>query len=775
MEVTCLLLLTVSLAARSQATSDTLTGKELKIHVEFVDSSIEPDIQEEIRHAVAYMAQVVRLKHADVGPVFRLPRDIGACVALYTEGPNVGKCAGVSARYTGDYCEKALIPEAHLEGLEVFSKDDPGCNSDSLPAGKGFRDGTNFILYIMSSSDIFCSHSHAVSSMCRFSTALVGGERSGRPLAGTVIVCKDRLFELTPLLLKRIIVHEVIHLLGFNYRSIMEFIECDVERDPHASLDDLNQNLLCWKRRDVLKVLGEKEIIVQSPQLTAAASRLMEYLNQTVDCNSYNQSFSPEEPFEYADVSLAEQEYDMYDSSDTLDMNNSPFTPHGGVALAATRTGIHWPVELFSGVFSIMIPGNLESRTIVVDPLTVAILKTTGWYRISEIALSCMNCFLNDMIQFPQCIYREKPGDKSKETVDDDSVQGCSFEHKNSKSEIHVMPQNVSPVVSDISNPSVSDTVSEERNVTLIWLNRTDQEISEKSNEYKKKKNKRKQKRKKHHFDNIVSVTSEATCHKISSLILYVLCFILSGLLRGIQRCQLSSLSRPAHSQQQLMERENGSDSEIQEEQMRATLKYPDYFKVANLFTVEDLFKARVHLGHKEGSLDPYMHPFIFGSRLGHLIIDLDQTSQHLREALNFTAHIAYRGGIILFVCRNPQFQHMVENTAKDCGEYAHTRFWQGGILTNSTIQFGCETRLPDLVIFINTLNNVLTQHTAVRDAAKMLIPTVGIVDTNCNPNLITYPVPGNDDTPSAVKLYCDLFKNAIVRGKEKRKELSGL
>lgn len=117
-------------------------------------------------------------------------------------------------------------------------------------------------------------------------------------------------------------------------------------------------------------------------------------------------------------------------------------------------------------------------------------------------------------------------------------------------------------------------------------------------------------------------------------------------------------------------------------------------------------------------------------------------------------------------------FQHLVENTAKDCGEYAHTRFWQGGILTNSTIQFGCETRLPDLIIFVNTLNNVLNQHTAVRDAAKMLIPTVGIVDTNCNPNLITYPVPGNDDTPASVKLYCDLFKNAILKGKEKRKEL---
>lgn len=68
-------------------------------------------------------------------------------------------------------------------------------------------------------------------------------------------------------------------------------------------------------------------------------------------------------------------------------------------------------------------------------------------------------------------------------------------------------------------------------------------------------------------------------------------------------------------------------------------------------------------------------------------------------------------------------------------------------------------------------MNDVLLQHTAVRDSAKMGIATIGIVDSNCNPNLITYPVPGNDDTPTAIKLYCDLFKKAIQRGKDKRKE----
>lgn len=200
-------------------------------------------------------------------------------------------------------------------------------------------------------------------------------------------------------------------------------------------------------------------------------------------------------------------------------------------------------------------------------------------------------------------------------------------------------------------------------------------------------------------------------------------------------------------------------------------LNNPDYFKVHNLFTVKDLFDARVHYGHKVGSLDERMLPFIYGSRLGHIIFDLDKTAEYLRNALNITAHIAYREGVIVFFMRNAQNSHIVEKTALDCGEYAHTRFWRGGIFTNSTKQFGAVTRLPDLCIFLTTLNTVLLQHTAIRDAAKMSIATIGVVDSNCNPNMITYPVPGNDDTPAAIALYCRLFKEAIMRGKEKRKE----
>jgi small subunit ribosomal protein S2 len=92
--------------------------------------------------------------------------------------------------------------------------------------------------------------------------------------------------------------------------------------------------------------------------------------------------------------------------------------------------------------------------------------------------------------------------------------------------------------------------------------------------------------------------------------------------------------------------------------------------------------------------------------------------------------------------------------------------------MTNSENKFGGITRLPDTILFINTLDNVLAPHGAVFDANKMLIPTVGIVDSNCDPNMITYPVPGNDDTVAAVQFYCKVFKEAILRGKQKRKSL---
>uniref|UniRef100_A0A3B1K6R8 Small ribosomal subunit protein uS2m n=1 Tax=Astyanax mexicanus TaxID=7994 RepID=A0A3B1K6R8_ASTMX len=213
-------------------------------------------------------------------------------------------------------------------------------------------------------------------------------------------------------------------------------------------------------------------------------------------------------------------------------------------------------------------------------------------------------------------------------------------------------------------------------------------------------------------------------------------------------------------------------DAGMDEKILKIPLTQPDFFNLSELFTMKDLFEARVHLGHKKGCRHRLMEPYLFGSRLDVDIIDLDQTMDHLQRALNFTAHVAYRGGIVLFVSRRRQFAHLVERTAQGCGEYAHTRYWQGGLLTNAPVQYGAGVRLPDLIIFLSTLNNVFQTHVGLRDAAKMNIPTIGVVDSNCNPSLVTYPVPGNDDTPISMELYCRLFKMTINRAKGKRKQM---
>ncbi|KAM3825428.1 small ribosomal subunit protein uS2m [Vipera latastei] len=234
-----------------------------------------------------------------------------------------------------------------------------------------------------------------------------------------------------------------------------------------------------------------------------------------------------------------------------------------------------------------------------------------------------------------------------------------------------------------------------------------------------------------------------------------------SGLLRHHGTLPVAARSRPK--------------DDIEERLLQEPLKHADFFNLQELFSVQELFDARVHLGHKKSSRHRYMAPYLFGCRLDHDIIDLEQTAQHLQLALNFTAHVAFRKGILLFVSRHRQTAHRVETVAKECGEYAHTRYWQGGLLTNAPIQYGAGVRLPDLLIFLNTFNNVFEPHLAIRDAAKMSIPTVAVVDTNGNPSLITYPIPGNDDSPSAIHLYLSLFKTTILRAKEKRRHLEAL
>jgi len=209
-------------------------------------------------------------------------------------------------------------------------------------------------------------------------------------------------------------------------------------------------------------------------------------------------------------------------------------------------------------------------------------------------------------------------------------------------------------------------------------------------------------------------------------------------------------------------------DTIIQPNKQDESFKYQDYFGVHKLFTVKDLFDARVHLGHRSTAMDKNMKQFIFGSRFGQSIIDLDQTTLHLRQALNFLAHIVYRNGIVLFVCRQPQLTHMVDKAAIECGEYSYTRPWKTEIFCAPQKTFGQEIRLPDLVILLHCKNGTeYGQHRAVIDAAKVGIPTIGIVDSDCDPNLVTYPIPGNDDSITSTKLYLDLFQKTILAAKQ--------
>ncbi|XGW06340.1 hypothetical protein V3C99_016556 [Haemonchus contortus] len=202
-------------------------------------------------------------------------------------------------------------------------------------------------------------------------------------------------------------------------------------------------------------------------------------------------------------------------------------------------------------------------------------------------------------------------------------------------------------------------------------------------------------------------------------------------------------------------------------------LHVEDKFKLESLVTVPDMFNARLHLGHKIGTLNNNMKWALYGERLGVCVFDLDITRTHLIRALDFIAHVVMRGGMILFISTNRDTMFSVEKTAEECGQYSHVRRWQEGTLTNTRQLFGASIRLPDAIIFMNTLTSVSVNHPAIIEAAKMTIPTVGVVDSNSDPAYLTYLIPANDDSPQSVEYLLRLFREAIVRGQEARRQQS--
>ena len=230
---------------------------------------------------------------------------------------------------------------------------------------------------------------------------------------------------------------------------------------------------------------------------------------------------------------------------------------------------------------------------------------------------------------------------------------------------------------------------------------------------------------------------------------------------------------------------------------------------MANVVSMKLLLEAGVHFGHQTRRWDPRMKPYIFTERNGIHIIDLQQTVNKLNEAYNFARDTAAKGGTILFVGTKKQAQEAIEAEAKRAEMYFVTQRWLGGMLTNfRTIQSrlkrleeletskaagnferltkkeasildeeivrlnrllgGIKTmrRLPSAIFIIDPHKERL----AVAEAQRLEIPLIALLDTNCNPDEIDYPIPANDDAIRAVKLLSSKIADAIIEGVNLRK-----
>jgi len=221
--------------------------------------------------------------------------------------------------------------------------------------------------------------------------------------------------------------------------------------------------------------------------------------------------------------------------------------------------------------------------------------------------------------------------------------------------------------------------------------------------------------------------------------------------------------------------------------------------------TIKQLLEAGAHFGHQTSRWHPRMKSYIFTKRNRIHIIDLEQTATMLDKACEFVRDVAAEGGSILFVGTKKQAQESVEQEAQRCGMYYVNQRWLGGVLTNfATIQSridylvrtedrqtrGDFSRLPkkealklgEEILRLNrqmggfkemtSLPNALfivdptQERIALAEAKRIGIPIVAIVDTNCNPDDIDYPIPANDDAIRAIRLVCSKIADSIIEGK---------
>ncbi|MEM7693519.1 MAG: 30S ribosomal protein S2 [Pseudomonadota bacterium] len=220
-------------------------------------------------------------------------------------------------------------------------------------------------------------------------------------------------------------------------------------------------------------------------------------------------------------------------------------------------------------------------------------------------------------------------------------------------------------------------------------------------------------------------------------------------------------------------------------------------------FTMRQLLEAGVHFGHQTHRWNPKMQDYIFGARNNVHILDLAQTVPLLHQALKAVSDTVAKGGRLLMVGTKRQAQEAVATSASECAQYYVNARWLGGMLTNwKTISnsikrlnsleemlvgeaqgFTKKERLnldrereklernlggiksmggtPDIVFIIDTNRESI----AIQEARRLNIPIVAILDTNCDPEGITFPIPGNDDAARAITLYCDLIARAALDG----------
>jgi len=228
---------------------------------------------------------------------------------------------------------------------------------------------------------------------------------------------------------------------------------------------------------------------------------------------------------------------------------------------------------------------------------------------------------------------------------------------------------------------------------------------------------------------------------------------------------------------------------------------------------LKSLLDAGVHFGHQTKRWNPKMRPFIYGARNGIHIIDLDQTARLFAKAYRFVEETCSRGGHILFIGTKRQAQEIVQEEALRSGSYFVINRWLGGTLTNfRTIKQGLERMrqlermkedgtynqlpkkevsrlekererfekyvgglktmgsLPQAVFIIDPSKETI----AVQEAKKLGIPILAITDTNCDPDVIDYVIPGNDDAIRSIKLITSRIADAVVEGSQRRKEFAG-